>query len=190
MILRIALGVLLLILGGLWIWMRSPRSVAESRFQVSGEEGQFPVVSGSNLQRQEFEFPRDFEGQINFLLIPFQREQQKDVNTWVPLAQKLERSFPGLVYYELPTIRKLPVLSRTFINEGMRAGIPDRTARERTVTLYIDKDKFKEVLEIKTESTIHLFLLDEDGNILWRDSGTYTDDKARDLTAAVEKAME
>lgn len=190
MVIGIVLLVLLLILGGVWLWLNTKASVAASRLRVTGEGTRFPVVSGSNLQREEFEFPRDFAGSLNLVIIPFQMQQQEDVNTWIPFAQKLERSFPGVVYYELPTIRELPALSRSFINEGMRAGIPDRTARQRTVTLYIDKGMFKEALDIEKEETIHLFLVDGQGQILWREQGVYSEDKTRDLIPIVEKKLE
>jgi hypothetical protein len=41
----------------------------------------------------------------------------------------------------------------------MRAGIPDQTARERTVTLYLEKEAFKSALDISDENYIYLFLI-------------------------------
>ncbi len=168
-----------LVIAGIILSLRL--SVGESQLKVQREEDHFPMVTGNNLDRQVFEFPRDFEGEYNLVIVPFQQRQQLDVNTWIPAAQELERTFPDLVYYELPTIYKLPALSRTFINEGMRAGIPDQTSRERTVTLYLDKDIFKTALGITSEAEISLFLIDRSGNILWRESGTYSDQKTAGL---------
>ncbi|MFO8036596.1 MAG: hypothetical protein R6U57_08245 [Anaerolineales bacterium] len=181
--------IVVVILVGVGIWMSRWVSVGESRLQVTGEEPHFPLVSGFNLERQEFEFPRDFEGELNLVIVPFEMRQQQDVNTWVPTAQELERSFPGFVYYELPTIYKLPTLSRTFINEGMRAGIPDQKARERTITLYLDKGRFKQALGIDTEEVIHLFLVDKEGDILWEEQGVYAEDKAQELRAVLQERM-
>jgi hypothetical protein len=160
--------------------------VGSSRLFVEREDVHFPVVSGYNLDREEFEFPRDFEGKLNLVIVPFLQRQQLDVNTWIPAAQELERSYQGFVYYELPTIYKLPALSRTFINEGMRAGIPDQTARERTVTLYLDKDSFKSALQITSEEVISLFLIDRKGNILWRDEGRFSEEKLSSLVNVLE----
>ena len=127
-ILRISILVVLLAGGAYFLWRIAP---AKSRLQILQPEAHFPVVSGYNLNRQEFEFPRDFAGKFNLVIVPFQQYQQRVVNTWVPFAQEVEAAFPGFIYYELPTIYEMPVLSRTFINEGMRAGIPDQTSRER-----------------------------------------------------------
>ena len=68
------LGLILLVLIGVF-WSRI--SVKESRLFPSGSEISFPVVSGSNLMREEFEFPRDFEGKYNLVIIPFQQIQQR-----------------------------------------------------------------------------------------------------------------
>lgn len=173
-------------LTGLVLWLWSVVSVSESRLSVTRNEIHFPVVSGYNLMREEFEFPRDFEGTYNLVIIPFQQAQQRDVNTWLPAAQELERRFDGLVYYELPTIYKLPSLSRTFINEGMRAGIPDQKSRERTVTFYLDKDVFKQALDINSEESIHLFLVDQNGAVLWSEQGLFNESKAESLIDILE----
>lgn len=186
---KMIIGIVVLVvivLVGVGIWISRGISVRESRLQVVREGPHFPVVSGFNLERQEFVFPRDFEGELNLVIIPFEMRQQEDVNTWVPTVQELERTFPGFVYYELPTIYKLPTLSRTFINEGMRAGIPDQKARERTITLYLDKEAFKGALGIESEDVIHLFLVNQEGDILWEGEGVYAEEKAEDLKSAIQ----
>jgi hypothetical protein len=161
----------------------------KSKLLVTNTSTQFPVVSGFNLERKEFEFPRDFEGKLNLVLVPFLREHQMIVDTWVPTAKQIEADFPGFIYYELPTLTNMSTLYRTFLNEGMRAGIPDQIARQRTITLYLDKQAFRSALDIPSENDIHLFLVDQDGNILWRNTGAYSDEKAADLLEVIQQAI-
>lgn len=168
---------------GMLVWRIAP---AKSRLSLLKPEPHFPLVSGFNLNRVEFQFPRDFEGDLNLVIIPFQQVQQNTVNTWLPALQTIEEEVPGFIYYELPTIYEMPVLSRTFINEGMRAGIPDETARARTITLYLDKTTFKSALNITTENDISLFLVDRAGTILWRGSGAYSPEKADEIITVIE----
>jgi len=177
-VLRFIFLVLIFVGGSAMAWKIIP---AKSRLFVVKDEPHFPVVSGFNLNRQEFEFPRDFGAELNLVIVPFQQWQQNTVNTWVPYVQDLEDEFPNFIYYELPTIYEMPVLSRTFLNEGMRAGIPDETARQRTITLYLDKSKFKSALGIASEEDIYLFLVDRDGEILWQTTGSHTAAKAKEL---------
>jgi hypothetical protein len=159
--------------------------VRQSRLALNSDEVHFPTVSGFNLDRQELEFPRDFAGSLNLLFVPFLQHQQFTVNTWIPFAQEIEATVPGFVYYELPTINEMSMLSRTFINEGMRAGIPDQTARERTVTLYIDLPKFMRATGIPDNRSVHILLVDRAGEILWRTTGKFTPEKGEELLQAL-----
>jgi hypothetical protein len=183
MLIRTILIAGLFIAGASLAWRLFP---GKSRLAIDREGLHFPVVSGYNLDREEIEFPRDFGGDLNLVIVPFQQYQQTIVNTWIPFAQQTERDTPGFMYYELPTIYNLPAFARGFINEGMRAGIPDQTARERTITLYLDKDPFKAALGIQDEDDIHLFLVDRQGEILWRSSGAYTEGKADALREVLQ----
>jgi hypothetical protein len=150
---------------------------------------QFPEVRGANLLRQNLTLPGDFKGELNVLLIPFQRWQQRDVDTWIPFLQELESTHPEVRYYELPTIRELNVLARTFINEGMRAGIPDPIARERTVTLYVDKRAFRQALDLPSEARIYVLLIDRQGNVLWRTEGRFSPEEGESLLEEVVHAL-
>jgi hypothetical protein len=70
----------------------------------------------------------------------------------------------------------------------MRGGIRDKEMRGRTITLYINKTEFNKALQIPTEDTIHLFLVDCDGNILWRDTGPYSKEKENAVMEAIAKS--
>jgi hypothetical protein len=141
----------------------------------------FPIVTGANLLRRKVTLPADLEGELNILLIAFQRWQQSVIDTWVPFARQLEETNEGISYYELPVIQRMNVLARTFINEGMRAGIPDPVARERTITLYVDKVAFRTALELPDEADIYVLLVDRGGNVLWREVGAFSPEKGEAL---------
>lgn len=148
---------------------------------------EFPKVTGHNLNRQKVTLPDDFSTELTVTLIAFQRWQQSWIDSWLPFIETLEAEQPGLVYYELPTIRSMNLLSRIFINEGMRLGIPDRTARDRTVTLYLEKERFKQSLSIASESTITVLLLNNKGEILWRTAGKFTPEQGQALANTVHR---
>ena len=143
-------------------------------------EGTFPPLTATNLEGTTLSLPADFAGERNLLLIAFQREQQKNVDTWLHQMKRFESS-PGFRYYELPTIDKLNPVVRWFINGGMRRGIPDRNARARTITLYIDKPPFREALKIADEKQIYAILIDRSGRVLWRAEGDFDEAKGASL---------
>jgi hypothetical protein len=146
----------------------------------------FPRISSQNLARESIDLPGDFEGDFNLCLIAFQRWHQPIINSWIPLARKVEETHSAFRYYEFPVIRRLNVLYRGFIDQGMRAGIPDRVARRKTITLYTDKAAFKQALEIDDEGDIHLRLVDREGVVRWHARGALTRETADSLLETVE----
>lgn len=145
----------------------------------------FPQVEGYNLLREKIRLPADLQGELNIVFVPFYQWHQGLVDGWVPLARQLERDYPGVFYYELPVIRSMNFVSRTFINEGMRAGIPNHTTRERTITLYLNKEKFRRALDIPHEDSIYVLLIDRKGEVIWRTEGAYSVEQGKALTAAI-----
>jgi hypothetical protein len=142
----------------------------------------FPELEGKNLEYKSYKLPYDLEGELNILLIPFQRWHQNLVDSWAPYLEKLINKFPRLKFYEVPTLSNGYKVMSFMIDGGMRAGIPSKQVRERTITIYIKKSQFKKALEILSEYTIYLFLINKKGEILWRESGVYNDLKAKQLT--------
>jgi hypothetical protein len=148
---------------------------------------QFPTVSGKNLDRETRTFPADFEGLLNLVFIAFQQWQQASINTWLLFAASQEEERDDLVYYEFPTIQSMNPIFRTFINEGMRAGIPDPKARQRTITLYLEKEPFRAALEMPDENQIYVLLVHQDGEVVWRSFGEFSPEKAESLRAAIDE---
>lgn len=155
----------------------------------AGEVVMFPRVEGSNLEGRAFVLPADFEGDLNLVLVAFQREQQADVDTWLGPAKELENSYEGLRYYELPTIYRANRALQWFINSGMKRGIEDPVARARTITLYLDKPEFRESLKLPDEGTIYALLVDSGGEVIWRADGRISKAKRLDLEKTISKIL-
>ena len=155
---------------------------------VNGET-KFPRLIASNLEKRTFTLPGEFEGSRNLLLVAFQREQQKQVDTWLREMRQFEELDPEFRYYELPTIQSPNRLVRWFIDTGMRRGIPDQKAWSRTITLYIDKKPFLKALGIIDETRIYCFLVNRSGQVLWRAEGEFDDSKAASLRQYLQGLM-
>jgi hypothetical protein len=134
----------------------------------------FPTVSGSNLLREKLTLPQDFQGKLNLVFIPFERWHQTEVESWSDLAEELEEKYKGLIYYELPTLQSGGALYKIFLNEGMRAGIPNPKTRERTITLYLDKADFRAALDMADEEHIYVLMVDRTGKEFFRARGPYS----------------
>ncbi|MHA2395962.1 MAG: hypothetical protein ACXAC0_04600 [Candidatus Thorarchaeota archaeon] len=147
----------------------------------------FPEVTGNNLNGESIRIPSQLKGEVNILLVPFQMWQQGLVDSWVPFLVSLMEKNTHFDFYELPTIRKMNFFIRRVIDGGMRGGIPSRDTRGRTITLYINKKPFKDALEIPTEDTLYLYLVDKEGTILWEEAGEISDQKATSLEMALSE---
>ncbi len=150
------------------------------------KKGHFPHLTGIDLLGNERQIPQSFKGKLNIVAVAFQREQQEMVNTWIPIADKIIEERKDVRFYEVPLIYELGGLYRGWINNGMRMGIPDPVARERTITVYTKRDTFLKKMNMKT-STIYVLITDESGKILWRTSGEATADNVKKLKAALSK---
>lgn len=147
----------------------------------------FPTVTGSNLLRETLTLPRDFKGKFNLLFIAFQQWQQLEVDSWMGLVKELEQNFPDLAYYELPTIQNQNFLFKRFINEGMRAGIPNPKTRERTITLYLDKREFRRALDMTDEGHIYILIIDREGNEIFSTRGALNREGESALREAISR---
>jgi hypothetical protein len=145
----------------------------------------FPTVNGSNLLRKKLTLPQDFQGKLNLVFIPFERWHQMEVDSWSALAKELEEKYEGLVYYELPTLQNGGPIYKIFLNEGMRAGIPNPKTRERTITLYLDKADFRAALDMTDEEHIYILVVDRQGKEFFRARGPYS----REGDAALRQAL-
>ena len=134
----------------------------------------FLTVRGSNLLREKLKLPQDFQGRLNLVFIPFERWHQREVDSWSAFAEELEKNYEGLVYYELPTLQNGGAFYKIFLNEGMRAGIPNPKTRERTITLYLDKADFRAALDMADEEHIYVLMVDRMGKEFFRARGPYS----------------
>lgn len=154
---------------------------------VLGSEGQvaFPHVEGKALTGSKFEVPGDLAGDYNLILVAFLREQQEDIDTWMPGADSLEKTNENFAFYEFPVLSEMNAVSRWFIYQGMRGGITSEAARARTVTFHLDKEEFRRQLGIESEDYISVFLVDSASTVLWRTSGKWSEEKEGELREAL-----
>ena len=148
----------------------------------------FPSVQADNLEGKKMRFPQDFAGERNLVFVAFQRNQQREIDTWVPLAKGLMQKHPTLRLYEFPVIGKTIGMMRGFINNGMRRGIPDPGTRATTITIYSDKGAFMRPLGLKDQKKIYAFIVTPKGEILWRTEGPRTESGEKNLREFLDKA--
>lgn len=148
----------------------------------------FPRVSGRNLLKHSVALPEDLKGRPTLALVAFQREQQADVDTWLAREAELSGAIESLRVLEFPTISGARYGAFAwFIDGGMRSGIPDQAARERTITLYTDTEKFRQALGLGGPESIYAVLLDAQARVVRIEPGTADDEKVARLLEAMAR---
>jgi carbon monoxide dehydrogenase subunit G len=140
-------------------------------------------LSGRALDGKEYELPGDLAKQHTFLVVAFRREQQRVVDQWLPWLIDLEQHRSDVAVYELPSSVYGP--ARWFIDGGMTRGIPDVSARARTITVYTDVRKVADNLGLAGTDTIAVLLVERSGRILASEVGGFEKQKAERLAAAL-----
>ena len=147
----------------------------------------FPKIEAQNLNKEPITLPDDLRGNPALVLVAFKQRQQSNINTWLGMIPTIEEGIPGVRVIETPTISSLKWgWMSGFIDGGMRSGIPDQAARERTITLYINVGAFRKALGLGTTDLIYAVLLDAEGEVIAIEEGEYEPSKLQRLVEALQ----
>jgi len=162
--------------------------VAAARTETP-DAASFPTLGGTNLEKQDIALPTELPGKANLIIFGFVQDHQEDINTWIPRCEELEREVAGFRFFEVPFLAGQYRLIRFWIDGGMRRGIPDRAARERTITVYGGRSAAMRQLGITDLGKIYAFLIRPSGEVLWRSEGRWSQEKDTALRAALKRDL-
>ena len=124
----------------------------------------FPEISGQTLEKKEVELPEYFSGSEVILLLGYKMDSQFDIDRWLI---GLDQTKTEAKVYELPTIQGLfPRMFQTFIDEGMRSGIP-KELWGGVITIYGDGATLQEFTGNENPNNARALLLNKDGKIIY-----------------------
>jgi hypothetical protein len=146
----------------------------------------FPTVTAYGLDKTKMTLPQDFAGPLNLLVLSFEREQEKEADSWLPLTQQIGQTNPGFHLYLLPIFTHENMLYRWWLNMSLRNSAPSESLWRWTVPLYVNKTEFRRTLEIPSEMDVVVLLTDKSGKVLWRGSGPYSDEKKAALSTVIQ----
>ncbi len=149
----------------------------------------FPTVSGTALSGQPHTLPFSLRGEFNVVVLAFEVVHQFMVQTWVTALEDLQDLYPRLAFYEAPTLWPYSEEQRLIIDMGMRQAIANPFMEDHVIPLYVDKGLFRQMLELPTENTIYLLLVDREGEVFWRTTGELTADKLENLIRTLDRVF-
>jgi len=149
--------------------------------------GSFPPMSGWNLNKQKVTLPGGMAGNTDLLLISFAPEQQKDVESWLPVAEALQHMNFQFHYYELPVEGRENFVFRWWDTSSLRSNQNDPQMWPWIVPLFVERGSLLRDLNIPNAKQVVAMLVDRQGRILWRASGAMTPQLRAGLMAAAQE---
>jgi hypothetical protein len=153
---------------------------------VSEPAWRFPTLPVRDLDGRDLTLPADLEGERNVVVLAFEMRHQRLVDSWIPWLEDRAARDDAFRYYEVPTIGTGWRPVRSWIDGGMRRGIPDPAVRRRTLTAYVPLGPVTAELGITDTSDVWVVAVDAQGAVRWRGRGPYTPAAAGDLGATVD----
>jgi hypothetical protein len=143
-----------------------------------------PSVTAYDLNKKKIVWPDALAAQRTVMIIAFTRSQQAQVDGWV---NGLNLKAPGApAWFEVPLINDPGSVARWFIDNGMRSGIRDASARARVVTVYGNKAAMMKTMGLAGEDRVHAIVVDRRGKIMARASGAFSESGAAPILAALK----
>jgi hypothetical protein len=185
-----ALLVITAVIGGI-VLQNAPQTTTVE-VQTCVKEGDtclsLPSVTGSNLDIELLAFPAAFAGEVNLVVMPFDREQQVSALEYVPLFQSLAAENPGVAYYSLAALPDLAAPIRLMVTGGMNMAVSEPAIRRVTIIFYLENQpEFIRALNVSDTEAIQVFIFNRAGEVLHQQSGDYSDAAAQTLTEALAK---
>lgn len=143
----------------------------------------FPKVAGENLKKEAVELPGAFAGEPVVLIVGYRQRTQFDIDRWI--MGLLQADIQARIV-EVPTIPGLvPSLGSRWIDDGMRAGIPEEDWGA-VVTLYGGSAKpVAEFTGTEYGQRARVLVLDEEGKVAWFSDRGYSATQAMDVAALI-----
>lgn len=147
----------------------------------------FPRIDARSLAGKDYTLPNDFAGEPTLVVITFKKDQADQAKSWSGFATLLEERYKKLRAYNLALIDPHARFFRAFIENGMRSGITDPSARASFLTAFADAAGFRGSLGIEGQDKAVELLVRGDGAVCWFATGSATDEAAARLSEALER---
>lgn len=171
----------------------TPETTAEASVPldcVPDDEGaclQLPAASGIDANDDDISFPDAFELPYVLVVMPFDRDQQVQAQTWLPSFEEFADTYPETFeYYSIAALPDLNAVIRGLVMFGIRSGVRDESTRSRLAVLFLDEQEaYLDALNIEDDSVIRAFLVDTEGVVYWTGAGVFEEETAASLREAV-----
>ncbi len=152
--------------------------------------GQFSVVNGENLDGDTLTMPIDFSGELNLIVMPFDRNQQSSAINWLLTFQAIIAQHPQVNYYSIAALENLAPAIRFLVVQGLNVAVTDTEVRERTFVLFLENQQsFVDALGDGDMSEMRVLIVNREGQVLWQYIGTFSETAGFQIQAAIDEFL-
>ena len=153
---------------------------------VAAVEPRFPEVVTRDLLDAERTLPADLPAERTLVVVAFFRQQQSEVDTWLPALRDAVRTH-GVGLVEVPVVSGVWSTLEDQVTNAMKASIPEEADRRATPPYFGDPEPFLDALGLPGTDEIAVALVARDGRVLWMARGPETPESVRALRAALRQ---
>lgn len=146
---------------------------------------QFPALRVETLSATVLDLPGDFAEGSSVVVLVYDQNQGRDVETWMPFLARLDEIDPTARYYVMSALPAGLSLVRGMIAGVIRGSTSDPSQLDRTILLFTNVGDLQASLGIEGTGAIHVLALDDAGRVIASTAGAYDETKGHDLAAAL-----
>ena len=146
----------------------------------------FPELKGELLSGHNATLPAAAKGKIALLALGFSRESQHALEPWTKRYWAEFGQNDAVTFYTVPMIGSGGRFAKFFIEAGMKRDVP-KTLQDHFMVVFTDTDPWKARVSFKGENDAYLILLDAAGTVRWTHSGTFDEERFRELAEAARR---
>jgi hypothetical protein len=146
----------------------------------------FPELKGELLSGHNATLPSAAKGKIALLALGFSRDSQLTVEPWTKRYWSEFGKNDAVTFYTVPMIGSGGRFAKFFIESGMKRDVP-KTLYDHFLIVFTDTDPWKARVSVKAENGAYLILLDGTGTVRWMHSGTFDEERFRELAGATRR---
>lgn len=145
---------------------------------------EFPQIVGVNLEGRTVHLPQDVRGKNTIFLIGYRQKAQFDIDRWILGILQADINAQLI---ELPTIAgMMPEMIQTYINNGMRRGIPKEDWGS-VVNIYEDAELLIKAFGNERPQSARVVALGKRGEILWTSDRGYSATQVLELKRVLSR---
>jgi hypothetical protein len=162
------------------------------QFTVQSIAQSFPTIQAENVKGQKLEIPKDLNAKKSIVFLAFTQQAEEVLDNWYAPVYTMfidESGFNAMAYdCHVKLIMMFTGVGQSAAN-GIIKKIKDNVDDEFNDYLLFYQGDFKDqmkALELDKKNDAYVFVLDEKGKIIFKDSGRYSESKLEKIADLVE----